>query len=182
MVQSFWGYKSCMHYCYIVRQFFLPNCKQLNGCTCMCSVLLGVVLHSLLSLAPFDNKLLSVLRQLARHYNCIQTVNIRRVIWWLCLKNLCAKFCCCFLFSSVMNFSLKEKFLRFHSSDFVTSVSRVPDALKSPKTQNNSWYASHRTQRWIDPSIWRCFCRISCSCDFCGSYCGCCLTIHNYLF
>ena len=41
-----------MHYCYS-RTIFLPNCKQLNGS--MCSVLLGVVLHSVLSLAPFDN-------------------------------------------------------------------------------------------------------------------------------
>ena len=35
-------------------------------------------------------------------------------------------------------------------TDFVTSVPCVPDAWKSPKTQNNSWYASRRTQRMID--------------------------------
>ena len=37
----------------IIRRFFLPNCKQLNGS--MCSFLFGVVLHSVLSLAPFGN-------------------------------------------------------------------------------------------------------------------------------
>ena len=31
-------------------------------------------------------------------------------------------------------------------------------------------------QRLIDQSIWRCFCRISCSCDFCGCFCGCLTT------
>ena len=105
--------KSHMHYCYIARQFFLPNCKQLNGCTCMCSVLLGVVLHSVLSLAPFDNKLLSVLRQLARHYNCIQTVNIRRVIWWLCLKNHVLNFVVVFFFLAWLIFLQNKSFLGF---------------------------------------------------------------------
>ena len=37
-------------------------------------------------------------------------------------------------------------------SDFVTSASCVPDAKKSPNTQNNSWHASRRTQRSIDQS------------------------------
>ena len=37
-----------------------------------------------------------------------------------------------------------------NSSDFVTSASCVPDAQKSPKTQNNSWHASRKTQRTID--------------------------------
>ena len=53
-------------------------------------------------------------------------------------------------------------------SDFVTSVSCVLDAQKSPKTQNKSWHASCRTQRLVDLNM--CFCRISCSCDLCGSY------------
>ena len=35
-------------------------------------------------------------------------------------------------------------------SDFVVSVPCVADALKSAKTQNNSWHASHRTQRMIN--------------------------------
>ena len=38
------------------------------------------------------------------------------------------------------------------SSDFVTSATYVPDALKSSKTQNNLWYASWRMQRSIDRS------------------------------
>ena len=37
-----------------------------------------------------------------------------------------------------------------------------------------SWHAK------IDRSICGYFCKISCSCDFCGSYCGCCLTKHIY--
>ena len=144
----------------------------------MCSFLFRVALHSVLSLAPFGNIISfeKVSSPLQLYPNCQHQKSNLMIM----SKELCIKFCCCFLFSSVMNFSSKEKFLRFHSSDFVTSVSCIPDALKSPKTQNNSWYASYRTQRWIDPSNWRCFCRISCSCDFCGSYCGCCLTMHIY--
>ena len=34
-------------------------------------------------------------------------------------------------------------------------------------------------QRSIDQSVWRCFCRISCLCDFCGCSCGCGLTTHT---
>ena len=54
------------------------------------------------------------------------------------------------------------------SSDFVTSVLH-PWWNKSPKTQNNLWYASRRTQRLIDRSedVFV-HCRISCLCDFCG--------------
>ena len=64
-------------------------------------------------------------------------------------------------------------------SDFVTSVSCVPDANKSPKMHKSSKHASRRTQRSIDQSIWRCFSRlISCFCDFCGCSWGCCLTMH----
>ena len=59
-------------------------------------------------------------------------------------------------------------------SDFVTYVSCVPDANKSPKMHKSSKHASRRTQRSIDQSIWRCFCRLPCLCDFCG----CCLTMH----
>ena len=35
-------------------------------------------------------------------------------------------------------------------SDFVTPAYCIPETQKSPKTQNNSWHASHRTQRWIN--------------------------------
>ena len=38
------------------------------------------------------------------------------------------------------------------TSDFVTPASCIPDALKSQKMQNNSWHASHRSQRLIDQS------------------------------
>ena len=44
-------------------------------------------------------------------------------------------------------------------SDFVTSVSCVPDTKKTPKMHKSSWHASRRMQRLIDQSIWRCFSR-----------------------
>ena len=52
-------------------------------------------------------------------------------------------------------------------SDFVTS-SGFPDPKKSPKTQNNLCYTSHRMQRSIIDQSEVVFCRMSCSCDFCG--------------
>ena len=41
-------------------------------------------------------------------------------------------------------------FSLFMTSDFGTSVSCVPDTLKSPKMQNNSWHVSHSMQRTVD--------------------------------
>ena len=55
----------------------------------------------------------------------------------------------------------------------------LPWCLKIPKDANNSWHASHRMQRLIDRSE-RVFVEISCSCNFCGSYC--CLTMHINFF
>ena len=60
------------------------------------------------------------------------------------------------------------------NSDFVTSVSCIPDAKISPKMQNNSWHASQRLKRSIDWSKHVCkFVQISHLCNFCGSYYGC---------
>ena len=41
-------------------------------------------------------------------------------------------------------------FSLFMTSDFVTSLSCVLDALKCPKMQYNSWHVFHRMQRMVD--------------------------------
>ena len=72
---------------------------------------------------------------------------------------------------------LKRLTHRFHFtvySDLVTSASCVPDAQKSPKTQNNLWYAFRKLKdHYFDQP------EVSCLCDFCGCSCSCCLTAHT---
>ena len=52
----------------------------------------------------------------------------------------------------------------------------LPWCIKISKDANNSWHAK------IDQLIWRCFCRISCSCDFCGCHFGCSLKEEEGLY
>ena len=47
---------------------------------------------------------------------------------------------------SVLTFRFSFK-MPYVCSDFVIYASCVPDTSESPKTQNNSWHASYRTQR-----------------------------------
>ena len=49
-----------------------------------------------------------------------------------------------------------------------------PASLTHKKSQRHTKVHGTHPVGCKDQSIWRCFCRISCSCDFCG----CCLAMH----
>ena len=100
---------------------------------------------------------------------------------WKIEVHVCVQFCLVmwwiYHYPHIFLHSLKFK---EWSSDFVTSACCVLDKQKSPKTQNNSWHASCRTQRSINWSEHACvFVEIYHSCNFCGSYF--CLSISRAL-
>ena len=82
----------------------------------------------------------------------------------------------------LMSFEFQKKLIQFcylgHYKQWCFFLGVLhPWHKKSVKIQNNPWHASHMTQRSINQSehVFLSKCP-ACSCNFCGSHCGCCLT------